>query len=88
VSPAEREALMQVRGYAAAGRIRVSQHAWQRMRQRGSAYADVRTALCAATDCTADRENEKWKVTGPDLDGDALTCVVAIESGIVVVTLF
>ena len=30
----------------------------------------------------------KWKVSGPDLDGEMLTAVVVFEAGIVVVTVF
>lgn len=39
-----------------------------------------------ASGCSAD--GPKWKVTGADEDGDALTCVVVIEAGVVVVTVF
>lgn len=80
------EALETIRGYALARRIRVTAHAFDRMRRRGVQYHDLRCALMAATQCSPD--NEKWKVTGPDEDGDALTCVVAIEAGVVVVTVF
>jgi hypothetical protein len=80
------EALDWIRGYAAADRIIVRQHARERMRQRGVQYADVRSALTSATACTPSAA--KWKVTGPDQDGDALTCVVALEDGVVVVTVF
>jgi hypothetical protein len=56
------------------------------MAQRGASAAHVRAALSGATKCVADAD--KWKVTGPDLDGDDLTCVVVIEGGVLVVTLF
>jgi pentatricopeptide repeat protein len=75
-----------VRGYANARRIRVTEHAYTRMRQRGVQYADLRSALTFATACVAD--DSRWKVTGPDEDGDDLACVVAIEAGLVVVTVF
>lgn len=80
------EALETVRGYAGAQRIIVTEHAYIRMRQRGVQYGDLRCALVGAKGCVAD--GEKWKVTGPDLDGDDLTCVVTIEAGVVVVTVF
>ena len=57
------------------------------MRERGAQFEDVREALVTASKCTAD-EDEKWKVTGVDRDGDELTLVVALEDGVVVVTLF
>lgn len=85
MNPAEHETLKVVRGYAAAGRIRVTEHARARMRQRGATFADVRSALADATGCGASGP-EKWKITGPDLDGDDLTCAVALEGGVVVVT--
>jgi len=86
VTPAELEALALARGYAAAGRIVVTGHAVARMRQRGAGYADVRNALSKARECRADET--RWKMTGPDLDGDDLTCIVAFAGGVVVVTLF
>jgi hypothetical protein len=30
----------------------------------------------------------KWKVTGPDFDGDALTAVVVIQADVLVITVF
>jgi hypothetical protein len=56
------------------------------MRQRNVLLRDVRAALTNAQTCHAD--GPKWKVTGPDYDGDELTCVVVLEDGIVVVTVF
>ena len=80
------EALETIRGYAVARRIRVTAHAYERMRRRGVHYHDLRFALMTASVCLAD--GPKWKVTGADEDGDALTCVVVIEAGLVVVTVF
>ncbi len=79
-------ALADVRGYASAGRIRYTNHARNRMDERGSSATHVRSALANATKCIADAE--KWKVTGPDLDGDDLTCAIVIEAGVLVVTVF
>lgn len=56
------------------------------MRTRRVQLRDIRCALIAAQTCEA--SGAAWKVTGPGLDGDDLTCVVAIEDGIVVVTVF
>ena len=82
------EALVHIRGYASAGRIILTGHARDRMRQRGADFADVRHALRGARTCSNANTEETWKVTGPDRDGDDLTCVVAIEDGVVVVTVF
>jgi len=43
-------------------------------------------ALKLATACVP--SEGKWKVSGPDLNGDALTAVVALEAGVIVVTVF
>ena len=80
------EALDAVRRYALAGRFVISHHAYTRMRQRNVLVRDVRSALMGATSCQADRE--KWRITGPDHDGDLLTCVVVLEDGVLVVTVF
>jgi hypothetical protein len=80
-------ALADIRGYAAANRIRILRHAWQRMGERGAQYEDVRHALADARRCKAAGQG-RWKVTGDDLDGDELTLVVSIEAGVIVVTVF
>jgi hypothetical protein len=81
------QALEAVRGYAAANRYVISAHAMTRMRQRNVTPGDVHHALCNARTCRA-VEDDKWRVTGPDRDGDDLDLVVAIEDGVVVVTVF
>jgi hypothetical protein len=80
------EALEAVRRHASGGRIVITHHAYQRMRQRNVLLRDVRAALTSAWTCHAD--GAKWKVTGPDYDGDELTCVVVLEEGVLVVTVF
>ena len=80
-------ALADIRGYAAANRIRILRHAWQRMGERGAQYEDVRHALASARWCKASDQG-RWKVTGDDLDGDELTLVVSIEAGVIVVTVY
>jgi hypothetical protein len=45
----------------------------------------VRYALANAERCYA-VENDRWRVTGPDLDGDELSAIVVIEDGVIVVT--
>jgi hypothetical protein len=58
------------------------------MRSRGASELDVRHALSLAARCTEDEEPDLWRVEGPDLDNDAMTLVVAIEDGVIVVTMF
>jgi hypothetical protein len=81
------EALQDIRGHALAGRIEVVPHAGRRMRERGVGFGDLRHALTTATACKSEPE-ERWKVDSTDLEGDALTVVVTLEDGVVVVTLF
>ena len=82
------EVLADIRGYAAANRIRLTGHASLRMQQRGADFADVRSALMTATMCRA-QENGCWRVEGGvDRDGDEMTAVAAIENGVVIITVF
>lgn len=80
------QALALVRGFALSGRIVVTRHAFDRMRQRNVTFRDISSALSAAGRCEVAGAN--WKATGPDVDGDSLTLIVAIEDGLVVVTVF
>lgn len=57
------------------------------MRQRGAGRADVVHALSNASACER-AEEDKWRVTGEDLDGDELVAIVLLEDGVVVVTVF
>lgn len=81
------EALRTIRGLARAGRYVISDHAAKRMNQRNVRPVDIRCALQGATECIV-LPDERWKTTGPDFDGDGLTCVVAIEDKVVVITVF
>jgi hypothetical protein len=45
-------------------------------------------ALIDAVHCSSADRPDRWKVTGPDLDGDELTCVVGLEGQAVVITIF
>jgi len=78
------EALETIRRLASAGLFIITFHAHARMRQRNILLRDVRCALTAALTCAPD--GPKWQVTGPDFDGDALTCVVVIDGTVVMVT--
>jgi len=81
------EALRDIRGYAATGRMRIEAHARQRMRERNVRYADLAHALSNASACAL-QPNGRWRVEGADPDGDDLTAIVVLEDGLVVVTLF
>jgi len=62
-----------------ATQILFSDHARQRMRERGVTRADVRFVLENVSQvCEGDGE-DKWVVTGRDLDEEDLTVVVVIE---------
>jgi hypothetical protein len=60
------------------------------MNKRGADRDDVRNALCGAKSCRPSSDGPgRWVVAGGlDLSGDALTAVVVIESGVLVVTVF
>ena len=81
------EALVDIRGYAGAGRIVVTFHAGRRMGERGVTFADVRHALTNAGRCSAHPE-QRWKAWGPDAAGDELALAVLLEDGVIVVTVF
>lgn len=82
------QALRDIRGYASAGRVRFSQHAIRRMGERGASVDDVINACANATLCRRTADAGGWKATGPDLDGDQLTAVIAFEGGLLIVTMF
>ncbi len=81
------EVLKLVREWSGLGRCVITQHAAARMYQRHVTHRDVLNALKNAKTCQK-ADGEKWKVGGPDFDGDDLTVVVALESGLVVVTVY
>jgi len=70
-----------------AGRFEIDEHAYLRMQQRNVRMADLRCALTKAFRCCL-QNNERWKVDGPDLDGDELTAIVVIEDGLIIVTIY
>ena len=83
----EDHVLETIRGYAAANRYELSDHAYSRMKQRNIRIADIHNALTKAFRCSS-QQNERWRVDGPDMDGDGLTLIVAIEDDLIVVTLY
>jgi hypothetical protein len=80
------DALRDIRGYAAANRARFTRHAYDEMVEAGATEEDVMHALAYASRCRPGNIAGRWKVTGPDLDGDDLDVVVVIQSGLLVVT--
>lgn len=82
------EALADIRGLARAGRVAYVRHAIERMDERGVTRNDVEHALMNALRCTWQPSKQTWKTFGVDLSGDDLVVAVAIEDGLVVVTVF
>jgi len=82
------EALQLIRGYAAAGRIFLTPHARDRMRERGVQFRDVRHGLVNAVSCRWQDDRGTWRVTTADCGGDDLVMAVALEGQDVVVTVF
>jgi hypothetical protein len=58
------------------------------MAQRNVRANDVLSALQNAQACGVGSEAGRWKVTGPDLDGEELVVVVVFEVDVIVVTVF
>lgn len=81
------EALDDIRGYAAARRIRLTSHGRDRMSTRGVTYEDLRYGLMNATTCEQ-TENGRWKVDSIDRSGDRLTAIILFWDGLLVVTVF
>jgi hypothetical protein len=85
--PTPAQALRDIRGYAAAGRIEYTAHALEEMAEAQATFADVRWALTHATRAVL-QANGRWKVRGPDRVGDDLALVVVLDEGVLVVTVF
>jgi hypothetical protein len=92
VSPDELKALEAIRGYANVNRVTLTSHANRRLRERGGLPADAVHALARTTSCADQRKDPDragdWRTTGPDTDGDGLTCAVILVDGVLVVTVF
>ncbi len=85
----ESEALALIKTAAVQRRFILGDHAMKRVRERGGGPADIRNALMTATRCRWQPDNGRWKILdGVDLEGDELICIVAIDDGVVVVTVF
>jgi hypothetical protein len=79
--------LEEIQGYARAGRVRFTAHAYSQMRARHVRHDDAFHALENACSCIA-QENDRWRVEGPDLEGDALTLIAVVEGGVLVITVY
>jgi hypothetical protein len=79
--------LVDIRGFARANRVELSGHAKTRCYERGITFREVVDALADARSCAAEPK-ARWRVDGTDRDGDALVLVVAIEDGLLVVTVY
>ena len=76
-----------IRGYAAARRVRVLSHGRDRMSQRGVTYGDLVHALMNTMDCE-EGENGRWKVCSRDISGEPLTVILLFQDGLLIVTVY
>jgi hypothetical protein len=81
------EALAQIQAYARKRQIWLTEHVCQRMHQRNVRMKDIYSAINTAHLCEK-QEDDKWKVTGQDLDNEELTLIIAIDGMNVIVTLY
>jgi hypothetical protein len=82
------EALKTVKAAAKAGQVFFRFHANERQAERKVTATEILHALTNATGIL-DQRDGTWKVTGPGLAGKkSLTVIVAIENGIVVITVW
>ena len=71
-----------------AGHFLLSVHAAQRMKQRSVTVADIRACAGSAKCCRFHAQNGTWRIEGEDIDGETLTVICALDSDIVIVTIF
>jgi hypothetical protein len=76
-----------IRTSLVSGRYRVTLHARQRMGERIISDSDISHCASVATRVN-EQDDGKFRVTGPDLDGDELTLICAWDGETVIVTLF
>ena len=85
----EKSILKLCSGAANRGRLRLTNHAIERMEERNATIDDIESAVSSATSATHDTERGTWKLTGgSDVDGDTLTVCVAVNGEILVVSIF
>lgn len=83
----KQRAIEDIRGYAAARRIRILSHGRDRMSQRRVTYGDLLHALMNTMDCE-EGENGRWKVCSTDISGEPLTVILLFQDGLLIVTVY
>lgn len=69
------------------GDFSITQHARQRMRERGVSAEDITwAAYCSPTVTT--QEYGKLRIDGEDKDGDELTIIAVYQDGVLIITVF
>jgi hypothetical protein len=82
------EALLQIQRAGATGRFEIERfHALPQMRARGVSREDVKFGLQMAVTCQL-QANGRWKVHTLDLSQESLVVIVAIQDGVLVITVF
>ena len=84
----ESEALAELVRLVINGRVAYTNHALDEMYEAGANEADVKHALLHATSARHQPSSDRWRIDGPDIDGDSLTVVVYLEAGVVIITVF
>jgi|GEM_PF-1621737 len=81
--------LKRVRQAARTRQYYVSNHAWDRMNERGVTLRDVQSAMASATSAAWHETEETWRVNGgTDLEGDPLVLCVVVNWDVLLVTIF
>jgi len=84
-----RGALELAKECAAAGLVRFTLHARERMDERGALPRDVVNAICTAKRAGQGNQEGRWVLRGGvDEEGEDLAVVVAFEGDVLVITLF
>jgi len=76
-----------IRELARAGRWEFTSHALDGLVERDASVEDVFVVLTTAKDCHREQSG-RWRLSGLDRLGDALTVIVELNAHVVVVTLF
>jgi hypothetical protein len=79
------EALAEINRAGTQGNFRTSRHAVQRMRERRVKWEDIKHGLMMANSCQPQPE-DRWLVPTKDFDEEAFVIIVAIDDGVLVVT--
>jgi hypothetical protein len=83
------KALAEMQRLARLGRIVITPHADERMKDRNVTTPDVREALLTARVARPQKDRNNWCVEGGvDTEGDELTLICDLEADVIVVTLF